>query len=48
MKGADKRKKRAFENDTPYTTISHCDLWTNNIMYTCGMCVVIKIYIKHY
>lgn len=33
---SDWRNKNSPAQDTPYTGISHCDLWTNNIMYTCG------------
>lgn len=30
------RKNTNIQADTPYTTIIHRDLWTNNILFTCG------------
>lgn len=30
------RKDTNLQRDTPYTTIVHRDLWTNNIMFTTG------------
>lgn len=33
---SDWRNQNSPAQDTPYTGISHCDLWTNNIMFTCG------------
>ncbi|XP_031618118.1 uncharacterized protein LOC116337579 [Contarinia nasturtii] len=31
---SDRRNKNILAEDSPYTGIAHCDLWTNNIMFT--------------
>lgn len=33
---SDWRNQNILAIDSPYTSIAHCDLWTNNIMFTCG------------
>lgn len=33
---SDKRHEAELEPDSPYTAVAHCDVWTNNIMFSTG------------
>lgn len=33
---SDWRNQNVLAEDSPYTGIAHCDLWTNNLMFTYG------------